>query len=93
MKRIFVGTVAIAGLALTAITPVKAHMTELEVLFIKADRNGDFVLNKSEFLIVALAVLFPFIFVAMFFYFIKLPDVKIIKKRKRATTGLQQGRQ
>lgn len=29
-------------------------MTELEVLFIKADRNGDFVLNKSEFLIVAL---------------------------------------
>ena len=54
MKRIFVGAVAIAGLALTATTPVKAHMTELEVLFIKADRNGDFVLNKSEFLIVAL---------------------------------------
>ena len=54
MKRIFVGAVAIAGLALAATTPVKAHMTELEVLFIKADRNGDFVLNKSEFLIVAL---------------------------------------
>jgi hypothetical protein len=54
MKRIFVGAVAIAGLALTATTQVKAHMTELEVLFIKADRNGDFVLNKSEFLIVAL---------------------------------------
>ena len=43
-----------ACLVLTSITPVKADMTEVEVLFVKADRNGDFVLDKAEVLIIAL---------------------------------------
>lgn len=55
MKRILVGAVTIAGLVLGSITPVKAEMTELEVIFIKADKNGDFVLNKAEVLIVTLS--------------------------------------
>jgi hypothetical protein len=54
MKRIFVDAVAIVGFALMSITPVEAHTTELEIMFIKADRNGDLVLNKAEFLMVAL---------------------------------------
>ncbi|MBW2965601.1 type II secretion system F family protein [Candidatus Woesearchaeota archaeon] len=42
-----------------------------------------FIFSKTRlFLIIILAFLFPLIFVAVFFYFIKLPDAKIIKKRK-----------
>jgi flagellar protein FlaJ len=40
------------------------------------------VFSKNTLLIVALALLIPLIFIAMFFYFIKLPDVRIIRKRK-----------
>ena len=54
MKRILVGAVAIAVLALTSLTPAKAEITTIEVLFVKADKNGDFVLSKAEILIVTL---------------------------------------
>ena len=40
------------------------------------------IFSKIRFLFGILILLFPFIFVIMFLYFIKLPDVKIIKKRK-----------
>jgi len=52
------------------------YMTTGFILFLAA------VFIKIKFLIVILAFLFPLVFIAMFFYFIKLPDVKIIKKRK-----------
>ena len=38
---------------------------------------------KSNFFVKMLIVFFPFLFIGMFFYFIKLPDVRIIKKRKQ----------
>jgi hypothetical protein len=42
------------ALALTAITPVKAEMSNLEILFVKVDQNGDLVLNKGEVLLVTI---------------------------------------
>lgn len=41
------------------------------------------VFSKMKFLVVVLAFLFPIIFFVMFIYFAKLPEVKIIKKRKQ----------
>ncbi|MCK5494882.1 MAG: hypothetical protein KAI80_00610, partial [Hyphomicrobiaceae bacterium] len=52
--RILVGAFTIMALALTAITPVKAEMTELEIIFVKGDQNGDLVLNKAEVLLIAI---------------------------------------
>ncbi len=52
------------------------YMTTGFIIFLFA------ILSKTEFLIVVLGVLFPLIFFSMFIYFIKLPDVKIIQKRK-----------
>ncbi|MBR9692201.1 type II secretion system F family protein [Candidatus Woesearchaeota archaeon] len=40
------------------------------------------IFSKVKFLAVILAVLFPIIFLGTFLYFVKLPDIKIIKKRK-----------
>ena len=38
----------------TLIAPVKAEMTDLEIIFVKADQNGDFVLSKGEVLLIAI---------------------------------------
>ncbi len=54
MKRILVGALAITVLELSAASPAVAHMSELEILFVKADRNGDLVLDKAEVLMVTL---------------------------------------
>ena len=54
VKRILVSVFAIMALALTAISPVKADMTELEIIFVKGDQNGDLVLNKAEVLLIAI---------------------------------------
>ena len=40
------------------------------------------IFSKIKFLAVLVAVLFPLLFVGMFLYFVKLPDVKIVRKRK-----------
>lgn len=54
VKRILVSVFAIMALALTAISPVQADMTELEIIFVKGDQNGDLVLNKAEVLLIAI---------------------------------------
>lgn len=38
--------------------------------------------SKIKWLMITVCILFPMVFVGLFLYFIKLPDVKIIKKRK-----------
>jgi hypothetical protein len=50
---VFAATAA-ALLALSPATPAKADMTELEIIFIKGDQNGDLVLNKAEVLLIAI---------------------------------------
>ena len=54
MKNVFFGAIAAALLALAPVTPAKAEMTELEIIFIKADQDGDLVLNKGEVLLIAI---------------------------------------
>jgi hypothetical protein len=42
---------ATTALAMTALTaPASAEMTNLEIIFVKADENGDFLLSKGEIL-------------------------------------------
>jgi hypothetical protein len=36
------------------IAPAKAELTDLEIVFVKADQNGDSVLSKAEVLLVAI---------------------------------------
>ena len=45
---------AVVALVFTAVTPARAEITELEILFIKADLDGDLKLNKAEILLVSL---------------------------------------
>jgi len=54
VKNVFFGAIAAALLALAPVTPAKAEMTELEIIFIKADQDGDLVLNKGEVLLIAI---------------------------------------
>lgn len=42
------------ALALSTITPVKAEMSDLEILFVNVDQDGDMVLNKGEVLLIAI---------------------------------------
>ena len=55
MKKLFFAAIAAALLALSPATTAKADMTDLEILFVKVDQNGDLVLNKSEVLLIAIA--------------------------------------
>jgi flagellar protein FlaJ len=52
------------------------YMTTGLVLFLAA------IFSKIKFLVVILSIVFPILFMLMFLYFVKLPDVRIIKKRK-----------
>ncbi|MBD3355192.1 hypothetical protein GF361_04370 [Candidatus Woesearchaeota archaeon] len=52
------------------------YMTTGLIIFLIA------VFSKFKFLAFMSALIFPLLFIGMFFYFVKLPDVKIIKKRK-----------
>ena len=54
MKDMVFAATAAALLALSPATPAKADMTELEIIFIKGDQNGDLVLNKAEVLLIAI---------------------------------------
>jgi Ca2+-binding EF-hand superfamily protein len=53
VKKILLSLVVLAGLAHAAATPAKAEITEVEIIFINADTNGDLVIGKAEFIIVA----------------------------------------
>ena len=55
MKKLFFAATTVALLALSPVTPAKADMTNLEILFVKGDKNGDLVLNKAEVLLIAIA--------------------------------------
>ncbi len=54
MKNVVFAATAAALLALSPATPVKADMTDLEIIFVKVDTNGDLVLNKAEVLLIAI---------------------------------------
>ena len=54
MKNVVLAVTAVALLALSPATPVKADMTELEIIFVKGDQNGDLVLNKAEVLLITI---------------------------------------
>ena len=54
MKTLFFAATAAALLALSPATPVKADMTDLEIIFVKGDSNGNLVLNKAEVLLIAI---------------------------------------
>jgi len=54
VKNMVFAATAAALLALSPATPAKADMTELEIIFIKGDQNGDLVLNKAEVLLIAI---------------------------------------
>ncbi|MFV2035440.1 MAG: hypothetical protein ACC631_10110 [Halocynthiibacter sp.] len=54
VKNMIFGVIAAAVLALASAPPAKAEITEVEILFISVDQNGDLVLSKGEFLIIAI---------------------------------------
>ncbi len=54
MKNVVFAATAAAFMALSPATPVKADMTDLEIIFVKGDSNGDLVLNKAEVLLIAI---------------------------------------
>ena len=54
MKNVVFAATAAALLALSPATPAKADMTDLEIIFVKGDQNGDLVLNKAEVLLIAI---------------------------------------
>ena len=54
VKNVVFAATAAAFLALSPATPAKADMTDLEIIFVKGDQNGDLVLNKAEVLLIAI---------------------------------------
>lgn len=53
LRRILLQAATIAGFAMLALTPARAEISDVEILFIKADTDGDLVLSKAEYLIIA----------------------------------------
>lgn len=51
-KLLFAMATALASIAIC--TPASAEMTDFEILFVRTDENGDFVLSKAEVLKVAI---------------------------------------
>ena len=54
MKNVLFGAIAVVILALAPVSPAKAEMSDLEILFVKVDQNGDLVLNKGEVLLITI---------------------------------------
>ncbi|MBL4758885.1 MAG: hypothetical protein JKY32_14995 [Rhizobiales bacterium] len=54
MKNVLIGASAAALLVFAPMTSAKAEMSDLEVIFIEADKDGDRTLNKGEVLLVAI---------------------------------------
>ncbi len=54
MKNVFFGAAAAALLALAPVTPAQAEMSDLEIIFVNVDQDGDLVLNKGEVLLIAI---------------------------------------
>ena len=42
---------AAAATVLLTVAPARAEMTEVEIIFVRTDKNGDLVLNKTEVLL------------------------------------------
>ncbi|MDA7946759.1 MAG: hypothetical protein MPJ78_04710 [Hyphomicrobiaceae bacterium] len=55
MKKLLIGTAAAAILAIAPFGPAKAEMTDVEVIFVKADKDGDFALDLGEVLVFGIA--------------------------------------
>jgi Ca2+-binding EF-hand superfamily protein len=51
-KLLFAVATALASVAIC--TPASAEMTDFEILFVRTDENGDFVLSKAEVLRIAI---------------------------------------
>ena len=54
MRDFLIKAAMTAGLALSITAPAMAEITEIDVIFITADADGDLVLNKAEVLAVAI---------------------------------------
>jgi len=54
VKKYFFGAAAAAMLAFAPMTPAKADISDLEILFVNVDQDGDLVLNKGEVLLIAI---------------------------------------
>ena len=55
MKKLLIGTAAAAILAAAPFAPAQAEMTDVEVIFVKADKDGDFALDLGEVLVLGIA--------------------------------------
>jgi Ca2+-binding EF-hand superfamily protein len=53
MKRILIAAVAATAMAMFGL-PARAELSNLEIVFVKADANGDLVLSKGEVLVMAI---------------------------------------
>ena len=53
MRHFLIRAAMTAGLALLTTLPVRAEISEVEIIFITADADGDLVLSKAEVLAVA----------------------------------------
>ena len=53
MKRILIAAVAATAMAMFGL-PAHAELSNLEIVFVKADANGDLVLSKGEVLMIAI---------------------------------------
>ena len=53
MKRILIAAVAATAMALFGLS-AHAELSNLEIVFVKADANGDLVLSKGEVLMIAI---------------------------------------
>jgi hypothetical protein len=53
MKRLLIATVAAATMAALGL-PAQAELSNVEIVFVKADRNGDLALSKGEVLIISI---------------------------------------
>jgi Ca2+-binding EF-hand superfamily protein len=54
VKNVLFGAIAAVFLAIAPVTPAKADMSDLEILFVDVDQDGDLVLNKGEVLLIAI---------------------------------------
>jgi len=55
VKNALIGTATAAMLALTPFTPATAEISDLEIIFVKADQDGDFALDLGEVLVIGIA--------------------------------------
>ena len=54
VRNLFIGTAAAALLAVAPLTPAQAEMTDVEVNFVKTDKDGDFARDLGEVLVITI---------------------------------------